>query len=159
MDRLLSICIMFLLATSAVSACPFADRKLLKGGTRIPPGRAPPCNLISLLQHPPYVPSGPTTQTTTDATVKSTVYRFLLSVMTTRDGRLVPNAPIGGFLRAAFHDAGTFNLRNKTGGANGSLRNELGLPADRGLAPAVNQLVVRYIAIRVFMLVINKAKE
>jgi hypothetical protein len=151
MDRALSICLMFLLATATVSACPFAGRgrKLLQGGGNhgANPQGPPPCNLTSLLQHPPYVPQGPTTQTATDATVKSTVYSFLLSVMTTPNGQLVPNTPIGGFLRSAFHDAGTFNLKNNTGGADGSLQNELDLPAHQGLAPAVNQLVVSHVPI------------
>ena len=39
----------------------------------------------------------------------------------------------GALLRAAFHDAGTFNAAKKTGGANGSLRLEIGQPENGGL--------------------------
>lgn len=46
----------------------------------------------------------------------------------------------GQFLRAAFHDAGTFNLVKGKYGANGSLQFEADLDKNRGLAPGINYL-------------------
>ncbi|KMT09581.1 hypothetical protein BVRB_6g130370 [Beta vulgaris subsp. vulgaris] len=45
-------------------------------------------------------------------------------------------API--VLRLAFHDAGTYDAKAKTGGANGSIRNELNSPANNGIKVAVD---------------------
>lgn len=37
-----------------------------------------------------------------------------------------------------FHDAGTYDAKAKTGGANGSIRNELNSPANNGIKVAVD---------------------
>lgn len=43
-------------------------------------------------------------------------------------------------LRASFHDAGTFNIKTKTGGPRGTLRFELDRPENKGLDYAVEQI-------------------
>ncbi|KMT09583.1 hypothetical protein BVRB_6g130390 [Beta vulgaris subsp. vulgaris] len=45
-------------------------------------------------------------------------------------------API--VLRLAFHDAGTYDAKAKTGGPNGSIRNELSNPANNGIKTAID---------------------
>ncbi|KNA18298.1 hypothetical protein SOVF_072210 [Spinacia oleracea] len=54
-------------------------------------------------------------------------------------------API--LLRLAFHDAGTYDAKTKTGGPNGSIRNELSNPPNNGVKNAIDfceQVKVKY---------------
>ena len=76
--------------------------------------------------------------------VKSTAYAFLMAAMTRPDGSPNTNVPLGTLLRAAFHDASTFNRVNNTGGANGSLRNERNNQAHAGLNPALDLVDVSH---------------
>ncbi|KAL2907182.1 L-ascorbate peroxidase 5 peroxisomal [Bienertia sinuspersici] len=41
-------------------------------------------------------------------------------------------------LRLAFHEAGTYDAKTKTGGANGSIRTELNNPANNGIKVGVD---------------------
>ncbi|XP_057545145.1 L-ascorbate peroxidase 3-like isoform X1 [Amaranthus tricolor] len=47
-----------------------------------------------------------------------------------------PFAPI--LLRLAFHDAGTYDAKRKTGGPNGSIRNELNNPPNNGIKVGID---------------------
>jgi hypothetical protein len=130
----------------ASDALPSSHRRLLQrpggggggGGGRPQNGPQPTCNLADLLTAGPLTPEGPATQTNTDAAVKAAAYDVILRALRLADGTPNTQAPLGGLVRAAFHDAGTYNRAARTGGANGSLRSERNDPAHDGLAPALN---------------------
>jgi len=65
---------------------------------------------------------------------------FIRADLTQPNGSPAANAPLGTLLRAAFHDAGTYNPATNTGGANGSFRNERGDPNHAGLRGAFDAL-------------------
>lgn len=108
-----------------------------------PSGKQPRCDIAYLTSNPiMYNPPGPSTETATDKTVKTTAINFLRKALTLADGTPNRNVPLGGFVRAAFHDAGTYNMTTGVGGANGSLRKETDRAEHRGLNRTLTTLEV-----------------
>ncbi|KAK8935052.1 putative L-ascorbate peroxidase 6 [Platanthera zijinensis] len=83
-------------------------------------------SLISLL-HPPR-----TLAETLDAAKLLTIRNSLRAVLS--------KAKAAGMLRMAFHDAGTYDLKDHTGGMNGSIIYELDRPENTGLNKSVKIL-------------------
>lgn len=96
------------------------------------------CKLSDVFKDPPIRPDGPSTQTATDKNLKKTVYDFLQKAMADA------SVPLGSLLRAAFHDAGTYDRPTNKGGANGSLRNELDAIPNIGIPLAMQYINVSY---------------
>ena len=94
------------------------------------------CKLSDVFALPVLTPAGPPSQSATDLTVKKIVHDFLQKAMADA------SVPLGALLRAAFHDAGTYDRPTNKGGANGSLRNELDALPNIGIPLALNYITV-----------------
>ncbi|XP_071918059.1 putative L-ascorbate peroxidase 6 isoform X4 [Coffea arabica] len=55
-------------------------------------------------------------------------------------GKVLSKGKAAGVLRLVFHDAGTFDIYDKTGGMNGSILHELDRPENKGLKKSVKIL-------------------
>ncbi|KAL3497382.1 hypothetical protein ACH5RR_040114 [Cinchona calisaya] len=55
-------------------------------------------------------------------------------------GKVLSKGKAAGVLRLVFHDAGTFDINDKTGGLNGSIVHELDRPENKGLKKSVKIL-------------------
>ncbi|KAI7840982.1 hypothetical protein COHA_005211 [Chlorella ohadii] len=134
------LALLVLLAVGARAGCPFgfsggledAEGGVQGAGRRL---QQAGCNINTLAQQAvtnPFVPANPA-QGQVDNYIKEVAWKvfqtgypgFVPGLY--KNGVLNTKVPLGGLLRLSFHDAGPFNKAAGKGGANGSLRFELGV--------------------------------